>query len=206
MEHIETEYKWAVNKRSDFKKLKNILAAQGWDCAFSVPVLLDSYFDAPGGALSAEKSALRLRKTVLDGKTFYELTLKSSSEVINGLARRKEITVALNAQNRREALTKFRAEAAKLNKKAVSLGRLFSIANKRKTFLINAPEFKAELSFDDCLIKSGTHKKLLEAELEFKGGQISAFNAFAAYLGRESGLKAPIKSKVATARALLSHR
>ena len=76
MEHIETEYKWAVNKRSDFKKLKNILAAQGWDCAFYAPVLLDSYFDAPGGALSAEKSALRLRKTVLDGKTFYELTLK----------------------------------------------------------------------------------------------------------------------------------
>lgn len=204
MEHIETEYKWAVRKRSDFKKLKNILAERGWACAFSAPVLLDTYFDAPGGALSAEKSALRLRKTFLNGKTFYELTLKSASEVINGLACRKEITVPLNAPDRRKALTKFRKEAANLNQKAVYLRRLFSILNRRKTFLINAPEFKAELSFDDCLIKSGTHKNLLEAELEFKGGQISAFNAFAAYLGRESGLKAPIKSKVATARALLA--
>ena len=204
MEHIETEYKWAVNKRSDFKKLKNILAAQGWNCAFYAPFLLDTYFDAPGGALSAEKSALRLRKTVLNGKTFYELTLKSASEVINGLARRKEITVPLHAANRSEALTKFRAEAYKLNKNAVGLKRLFSILNKRKVFLITAPEFKSELSFDDCLIKSGTNKKLLEAELEFKGGSAEDFNAFAAYLGRESGLKAPIKSKVATARALLA--
>lgn len=204
MEHIETEYKWAVNKKNDFKKLKNILDLSGRSYVFSAPVLLDTYFDAPGGVLSAEKSALRLRRTLLNAQTRYELTLKSASEVINGLARRKEITVPLNAANRSEALTKFRAEAYKLNKNAVGLKRLFSILNKRKVFLITAPEFKAELSFDDCLIKSGTNKKLLEAELEFKGGELSAFNDFAEHLGRESGLKAPIKSKVATARALLA--
>lgn len=200
----ETEYKWQIASQTDFEGIKEALASFDYSCALSAPNLLDTYFDTPDSALSAEKSALRLRRIKLAGQTRYELTFKSASSIVDGLAQRREITMPLNCANRKEALKKFRAEASALNPKAVNLKPIFSIENKRRVWYIRAKDFEAELSFDDCLIKARRCQRMLEAEFEFKNGKMSSFKAFAARLAERAGLKAAVKSKVATARGLLA--
>lgn len=206
MSDKETEYKWQISSKAAFDDIIKALASFDCSCALSAPNLLDTYFDTPDSALSAEKAALRLRRINLGGQTRYELTLKSASSIIDGLAQRREITIPLNCANRKEALKSFRAEAAGLNPKAVNLKPMFSIENHRKVFLIKRKDFEGELSFDDCLIKARRRKKMLEAEFEFKKGEMSSFKTFAAQLAKLAGLKAAAQSKVAAARALLSER
>lgn len=200
----ETEFKWQIADRTDFDKIKKALLLFDCACGFSAPNLLDTYFDTPDCALSAEKAALRLRRIRLAGQTRYELTFKSATSIVDGLAQRREITVPLNSANREEAIKLFRAKAAELNPKALNLKAIFSIENKRKICHIKAKDFEGELSFDDCLIKARRRKKMLEAEFEFKKGEMSSFKKFAALLAERAGLKAAVKSKVATARALLA--
>lgn len=206
MKNIETEYKWAISCEADFAKLKAGLNAKKAAVKSVKVQISDTYFDSPDGALSAKKAALRLRRTATKTAKTYELTLKSSSQIINGLAERTEITIPLKAAQRKAALAQFRAQAHKLYKAAKNLKRIFSIYDNREIFFIDFNGFTAELSFDNCLIKSGTHAKLLEAEMEFKKGDKNAFKAFAAYLSKTSSLKPPVKSKVATGRALLKNK
>ena len=206
MKNIETEYKWGISRPADFNKLKAALAAKNAAVKSIKAQISDTYFDSPDAALSAKKAALRLRRTVTNRGKTYELTLKSSSQIVNGLAERTEITIPLKAAQRKAALAQFRAQAQKLDKAAQNLKRIFSIHDNREIFFIAAEGFTAEISFDKCLIKSGTHAKLLEAEMEFKEGSRAAFTAFAQYLTNKSGLKPPVKSKVATARALLKNK
>ena len=120
------------------------------------------------------------------------------------IAKRKEITIPLKAKTRSAVLAEFKKELLKLRPELKTIKRLFSIANKRKAFLIKNNDFEGELSFDNCLIKSSETAALLEAELEFKSGDMEAFKAFALNLGQRADLKPPVKSKVATARALLN--
>ena len=206
MKNIETEYKWAISCKADFAKLKAALNAKKAAVKSIKAQISDTYFDSPDGALSTKKAALRLRRTATKTAKTYELTLKSSSQIINGLAQREEITIPLKAAARPAALAQFRAQVQKLDKAAKNLKRIFSIHDNREIFFIDFDGFTAELSFDKCLIKSGAHAKLLEAEMEFKRGDKTAFKAFAQYLTNKSGLKPPVKSKVATARALLKNK
>ena len=206
MKNIETEYKWAISCKADFTKLKAALNAKKAAVKSIRVQISDTYFDSPVGALSAKKAALRLRRTATKTAKTYELTLKSSSQIVNGLAQREETTIPLKAAARPAALAQFKVQAHKLDKDAKNLKRIFSIYDNREIFFISADGFTAELSFDKCLIKSGKHAKLLEAEMEFKEGSRAAFTAFAQYLTNKSGLKPPVKSKVATARALLKNK
>lgn len=204
MENIETEYKWAIPNKTVFAKLETLLKQTGTVAGISKISLLDTYFDDKKASLSAEKSALRLRHSTISGKSAYELTLKTSCSMQGGLAKRKEITIPLKAKTRSAVLAEFKKELLKLRPELKTIKRLFSIANKRKAFLIKNNDFEGELSFDNCLIKSSETAALLEAELEFKSGDMEAFNAFALSLGQSADLKPPVKSKVATARALLN--
>ena len=206
MENRETEYKWRINDKTEFKKIKKVLDEYFPGYIFSAPLLSDTYFDTSSFTLSEEKSALRLRRISLAGRSRYELTFKSASAIKGGLARRREITIPLNCRTRAAALKAFHAKAAEVNPKAVGLKPVFSIHNRRKVFYIKHKTFEAELSFDNCLIKAGRHMRMLEAELEHKGGKIAAFKRFAAILARGTGLKPSVKSKVATARALLAEK
>ncbi len=203
MQNIETEYKWAIADKTVFTKIEQLLKQTG-AIADSLKIsLLDTYFDDDKGSLSAEKSALRLRHTSLLGKSTYELTLKTACSMQNGLAKRKEITIPLKTKTRQKALAEFKKELSKLRPEIKTTKRLFSIANKRKALIIKTTNFEGELSFDNCLIKSTQKTDLLEAEFEFKSGEMDSFNSFALKLGQDAGLKPPVKSKVATARALL---
>ena len=206
MKNIETEYKWGISRLTDFVKLKSALMAKTAAVKSIKAQISDTYFDTQNNALSAKKTALRLRRTITKREKTYELTLKSSTQIINGLAQRAETTIPLKSATRTAALAEFKTQALKLDKSAQNLKRIFSIHDNRQIFLIDFNGFKAELSFDNCLIKSGTHAKLLEAEMEFKEGNKTAFTAFADYLSKASGLKPPVKSKVATARSLLKNK
>ncbi|MDR1684612.1 MAG: CYTH domain-containing protein [Elusimicrobiota bacterium] len=197
---MELEYKWRITAPRDFKKFDGVLRGLGFKKNAARLLITDTYFDDRAGALRAQKIALRLRRV----NCGYQITLKNASEIKNGLARRRENTLALNAQTSAGARACLRGLFSGLWPHLGAPQKLFTIKNKRKIILLENKILKAELALDNCDIITPRKKiKFYEAELELISGRRAAFDALAKELGVKTGLAPAVKSKVATAAEYL---
>lgn len=191
----EVEFKWEAYDRNDFA---TFLHAAQKKFALTGPHehrLEDYYFDSDDWFFSRTKTSCRIRR---DGPHF-TLTLKESSNIIDGMAVRKEKNTRLPAA----AFDAAQKEAEKiLNKKLVYR---FSLTNDRLVYNITG-KFDAELCLDSFTINLAQGKfALKEIELEFNGGSRPDYQKATQYLTSASRLKSARVSKVKMALAALAH-
>jgi inorganic triphosphatase YgiF len=194
--NIETEYKWQARDAGGFAKMKKALEDKDFKKRASKVFIVDSYFDDDKGALRADRIALRLRYA--GGR--YEVTVKGAAQIKDGLAKRSEQTLQIDAKSSAEAMECLRAAFRKLRPGLKGPGRLFVIKNKREILTLESKTLLAEMAFDDCnIITPSKNTKFYEIEMEFKKGKTREFAALAAYLTETTKLTYAVKSKVATA-------
>ena len=135
----------------------------------------------------------------------FEATAKSQTKMVDGKAVRKEETLPLPAAaNITQALKMLQGKGAWLGFPVEKLEIVFTITNHRRIYNLTDMNAVYELAFDDCILSAcGRRKELKEIELELKAGDEKIFSSFAGVLKQKSGLNAPEKSKVESARALL---
>lgn len=158
----------------------------------------DYYFDTPDRLIAKRGAAWRLR--YCSGR--YEVTVKSATAIVNGLASRTEVTKPLKAGSLKKAL----ALAAAGNPFGfANVGVLFRISNRRVNYKLNHEGCLAEISFDNVTIfAAGKAVRMKEIELELLSGSKAAFAKLAAVLAKAGKLEPCKQSKVATARAALA--
>ncbi|MBR3899077.1 MAG: CYTH domain-containing protein [Elusimicrobiaceae bacterium] len=202
MSHIEKEFKWAVQNIADFETFLTALRRVVKEPLAEQQLLItDSYLDNPSAALSAQKVALRIRQV---GDCF-EATMKTRSQLQQGLARRKELSLPLSsAVDLPTALEQLQSiktwEGIGLENLAVK----FQIKNCRRAYAFTYEDALCEAALDEYQILAGGKTLLCrEIELELKSGAEQTLQTLIDILTQRSGL-APAKiSKVATAEKLL---
>lgn len=201
MKNLEIEFKWSAAAPRSFFKMHRAMAQIGLSAASQTLCLRDVYLDTPIGELGAQKIAFRLRST----NGAWEATFKTKTEVINGKAVRREETLPLpTARSFKQALQLLHDKKRWKNIALEHLTALFEIRNTRLLHVIKRAGFATEISFDNCKIVVGKQRlPFKEIEMEFKGGNIKAFEKTVALLGEKSGLEFSKCSKVKTALALL---
>ena len=200
---IECEFKWKARTQEDFSRMLQVVR-EHFPGLVNGPLAVlneDFYLDTPQGVWSAHNTALRLR--CANGR--FEATAKSQTKMVDGKAVRKEETLPLPAAaNITQALKMLQGKGAWLGFPVEKLEIVFTITNHRRIYNLTDANAVYELAFDDCILSvSGRQIELKEIELELKTGDEKIFSSFAGVLKQKSGLNAPEKSKVESARALL---
>ena len=204
MPNIETEFKWDSNSPRAFARVLSAVR-QVPSVRLSAPRVLhicDTYLDTPEHFFEQNKIAFRVRNT--DG--VWEATYKTRTEVKNGRAVRREVSLPLTGiKNLAQALS-FLADKKKWDKLPLTgLKMLFALRNKRTSYDILFNGVEAELSLDNFMIcVCGRRVLMKEAELELKKGQPDTLDELARQITQASGLAYARVSKVKTATALLA--
>ena len=204
MPNIETEFKWESNSPRAFARVLSAVR-QVPSVRLSAPRVLhicDTYLDTPEHFFEQNKIAFRVRNT--DG--VWEATYKTRTEVKNGRAVRREVSLPLTGiKNLAQALS-FLADKKKWDKLPLTgLKMLFALRNKRTSYDILFNGVEAELSLDNFMIcVCGRRVLMKEAELELKKGQPDTLDELARQITQASGLAYARVSKVKTATALLA--
>lgn len=203
MNNIEQEYKWQALGRGDLQNVKNTVLKFDLKHNTQKLLILDSYYDDDQKTLNKSKTALRLRTY---GSNF-EVTIKSATKIVNGLAKREEDTLPLNAKSFTSAMSQFRGIFHKLLPDSGKPCKLFTIKNRREIIELYNENLKAELCLDNCdIILPAKTIKFYEIELELKKGLPSAFEQLAKEIQQTCGLKPAQISKVATAMANMEQK
>lgn len=202
MNHVEKEFKWAVQNIADFETFLTALRRVVKEpLAEQQLLIIDSYLDNPAAALAAQKVALRIRQV---GESF-EATMKTRTQIQGGMACRKELTMALSsATDFPSALQELQSiktwEGIGLENLAVK----FQIKNCRRAYAFTYEDALCEAALDEYLILAGGKEKLCrEIELELKSGAEQSLQKLITTLTQQSGLAPAKVSKVATAEKLL---
>jgi len=190
----EYEFKWAAGNPSDFKIFLDALRGEARLGRPARRIIKDIYFDSASKYYSKNKISCRLRR---ENKKFI-LTLKGASEIVGGLASRREKNFRLKSVNAAEAkkeMLKFLPDK--------NIKKIFTILNKRTCYKIKK-SFEAEICFDNFVINAGGKKRrMFEIEMELKKGQKNIFKKFARRVSKKINLKFAKISKVKTALLML---
>lgn len=147
------------------------------------------------------KIALRIRR---EGNKF-EATLKTRSDVRDGLARRKELTRPLpGVRSASGALKALENGPAWEGLPLAGLSVRFVLRNRRRICRVHFGRAECEAAFDSYVICAGKKKiHRREIELELKKGPESDFLGLVQELTLRSGLEAAKMSKVKSAEMML---
>ncbi len=196
MTNLEQEYKWQAAGRADLQNVKRAVMRLDIKHNLEQLLILDSYYDDEQQTLNKTKTALRLRTY---GSNF-EVTVKSATKIVNGLAKREEDTLPLRAKSFTAAMGQFKAIFHKLLPQSGKPCKLFTIKNRREVIELANQYLKAELCLDNCdIILPSKTIKFYEVELELKKGSAQAFAELAKEIEQTCALKPAKISKVATA-------
>ena len=202
MKHIEQEYKWDATKRGAFACFLKAANTTGTLTPAHSLRITDYYLDTPSGSLSGRKIALRVRR--VKGK--FEATLKTKTKLINGLARRKELTLALpQVRSLAGALRVLAARGSWAGCTLQDLQARFVIANCRTVCMLRAPACQCEVALDHYKTHArGKYFWRKEIELELKKGTEKAFLKVVQKINQNCNLPAAKISKVAGAEKWIS--
>ena len=203
MNHMEKEYKWDASPKDAFSRflraLKEICARPLHPVSLSIT---DRYLDNKAGDFSARKIALRIRRM----ENTFEATLKTRSDIRNGLARRKELTRPLpGARSFPGALKMLTNGPAWEGLSLSGLFVRFMLKNRRRICRVRFYGAECEAAFDSYVICAGGRMlRRKEIELELKKGDEADFLHLVRELTLRSGLEAAKISKVKSAEMMLS--
>lgn len=179
---------WALNRDADSAKMTEMDAR---------------YFDTADGALSAEKTALRLRRENED--CICCLKLRGGEVTENGLHAHAEYECKATCIAEGLAVLPERGAPIELcnRLRTMKLTETCRIAFSRYTVMLRQDGASAELAFDrGRMTVNGRSMPLCEIELEYKDGPGEAFLAMGQTLMQEFRLRPQPLSKLARARAL----
>ncbi len=201
MNEMEREFKWAAVSEKDFDRfLSSLQSTLGTLPTAEVMNISDSYLDNTQHLFSLQKVALRIRQ--MGGH--FEATMKSRTQLVGGMACRRELTLPLQASTRERALAEL---AARKEWEGYAFGNLcvrFEIQNKRVLYSFSFKNACCEVALDRyTILTSDKSLFCLEVEMELKGGSEQDFAELVQRLSEQSGLKPAKISKVATAEKLL---
>ena len=204
MKNIEQEYKWDGAKRGAFACFVKAAKAAGTLTRARALRITDYYLDSPDGAFSHRKIALRIRR--VKGK--FEATLKTKTKLVNGLARRKELTLALpQARSLARALAVLSDKGSWAGCVLQDLVVRFVIVNKRTVHVLRAPNCRCEVALDHYVTcAKGKRFWRKEIELELKKGSEKAFLKVVQKINQNCSLPAATISKMAGAERWLAQK
>lgn len=197
----EIEFKWDANIPRAFWKMHRALQQIG--AHVSSPKawqISDVYLDTLARDFEKQKIAFRVRHF----SQHWEATFKTRTEIVHGKAVRREETCALSdVKNLAQALEFLHCKKKWKGLALQNLCPLFTLKNRRKTYLIFYQKVKAELALDTCeILVCGRRVGFKEIELEYKSGVREDFEKLGAQLTQQSQLKRAQISKVKTALLL----
>lgn len=204
--HMEREFKWQAGERGDFRCFLSALKEAGALVSNKRALYLtDYYLDDQKQTFSAARMALRIRRN----KGHFEATLKTRSQLQQGLAVRQEMTRALPAvrsvKGTLNALLAVGAWNGVVGLTALQVR--FIIQNNRILYDVCYGRCRGELALDRYVTRVGTHRLLRrEIELELKVGNYKDFAQLAKKLSVLSGLKVAKISKVAGAEKWIKQK
>ena len=184
----DTVLMWALNRDADSAKMIEMDAR---------------YFDTADGALSAEKTALRLRRENEDSVCC--LKLRGGETAENGLHAHAEYECKATCIAEGLAALPERGAPIELctRLRTMKLVEICRISFSRYTVMLRQDGALAELALDrGRMTVNGRSMPLCEIELEYKDGPEEAFLAMGQMLMQEFRLRPQPLSKLARARAL----
>lgn len=189
---MEREFKWSAS-RADFDAVCARYAGM-----LSTPEFLRMdavYYDTPDRVLRAQRIGMRLRQE--NGKSVF--CVKTGGKVVNGLHTHAEYEYP--AGTLAEGLAQLPNELSMLRRD--DYAPICGTHIRRTAVVLSAPDFTAELTFDEGELEGGASRApLSEIECEQKSGDPAAFDAFGAALAAEFSLVPEPLSKLARALAL----
>ncbi|MBU2864906.1 CYTH domain-containing protein [Reinekea forsetii] len=160
----EIELKLSITSEA-VDKFKAIPILNGVEC--DVSTLENTYYDTPALTLTAQGSALRLRKL----PNGYVQTLKSRGQNVGGLHLREEWEFPVS--NAELELSQFPSDALPQGISQTDLVALFKTDFNRTRWLVNFSESTVEIVLDQGVIAVGEETDpISELELELKSGNI----------------------------------
>ena len=196
----EIEFKWNVRSPWQFKTFLKKASDLGIKIGRPVKIpIQDTYLETKDHFFSNSGIKCRIRRA--NGR--WELTMKSSSRLKRGLARRQEKNINLPGfDSKPEAIDYCERQLLSQVLRGRKLTVLFQIKNRRTSYQMDLPQnTRTEVSFDQTVISKKGHrsKKLMEIELEWIRGSLQEFEAFVRRISKTTDLKPSKCSKVATA-------
>ncbi|MBQ8143874.1 MAG: CYTH domain-containing protein [Butyricicoccus sp.] len=189
---MEREFKWSA-ARADFDAICAQYRAQ-----MSAPVRIQMdavYSYTPDRLLRAQRIGMRLRQE--NGTSVF--CVKTGGKVVNGLHTHAEYEYP--AETLEDGLAQLPDELSMLRRD--DYAPICGTHIRRTAILLTAPDFTAELTFDEGELEGGANRApLSEIECEQKSGDPAAFDTFGAALADAFSLKAEPLSKLARALAL----
>lgn len=197
---MEIEYKWELPDEESLAKLIDEIAT-GCTGEPRRIRMQATYYDTPGADVAKVHGGLRIRKENDDSVC----CLKLSAASADGCKSREEFEV--DATDIVEGLSKLPGTGApkELCDKLLIAGPQPTCHTDfdRTAYGFEPPTFSAEIAIDRG--KLGNHNgsaPIHEMELEYKGGSIEDFHAFANRIQNEYGLEVQHMSKLARAMSL----
>ena len=189
---MEREFKWSA-ARADFDAICAQYRAQ-----MSAPVRIQMdavYYDTPDRLLRTQRIGMRLRQE--NGNSVF--CVKTGGKVVNGLHTHAEYEYP--AETLQDGLAQLPDELSMLRRD--DYAPICGTHIHRTAVVLTAPDFTAELTFDEGTLEGGGNlAPLSEIECEQKSGDPAAFDAFGTMLAAEFSLQAEPLSKLARALAL----
>lgn len=198
MKNIEREYKWDAAESGAFERfVQAVQEVSGELPAAQLVRNTDYYLEDPSGIFANQQVALRIRRS----DAVWEATLKTRTILKNGLACRKEFTIALpSARNFRGAYWALSSLGHWKGYPVSSLQVRFVIKNKRTVYLLSYQGCVCEIALDNYLTVAEGHQwRRKEIEMELKKGSAKQFAKLTKLLSQKSGLLPAKISKVAGA-------
>lgn len=201
MNNVEIEGKFDANTPRAFWRAKQFLKKVNPHLQQQQLHIKDVYLDHPNRDLANQKIALRVRNT--DGK--WEATFKTRTEIKNGKAVRREVSLPLpNVKNLAQALAALNRKKYWQGMDVKGLCAQFTIVNKRSVLDLNYDGAKLEIALDNFIIRVQKQQiKRKEIEIEIKQGAPKKLDKFLRIFKRETQLQTAKISKVKTAEKFL---
>ena len=189
---MEREFKWSAS-RADFDA---VCARYAGMLGTPEIIQMDAvYYDTADRSLRADKIGMRLRQE--NGKSVF--CVKTGGRVVNGLHTHSEYEYP--ADTLAEGLAQLPDELSMLRRD--DYAPICGTHIRRTAVMLTAPDFTAELTFDEGELAGGANRApLSEIKCEQKSGDPAAFDAFGAALAGEFSLIPEPLSKLARALAL----
>lgn len=202
MANVEKEVKWDGSSKGAFVSFVRALAEVCGPLEKPKNLsITDRYLDDDSGSFSSQKIALRIRRTGAE----YEATLKTRTQLVNGVARREEYTLALpDARSFSGALKELAAHKHWHGLNVENLQVRFTLRNCRRTYAVRFAACLCEAALDRYVISARSKTlKQREIELELKSGPEEDFLKLTEELSSRCALARAQISKVASAEKLL---
>lgn len=196
---MEIEYKWDMPDETAIASLRG--EVRGFEPDERSIHMHAAYYDSADGLIARARGGLRIRRE--DGRSVCCLKLAAQSG--EGFKARREYEV--EASDIRSGLRTLPAVGAPedICRNLLESDIVMECETEfdRGAFAFSANGFSAELAIDrGAMRRAGKEGPIHEVELEFKGGSLEAFHAFARKIEREHGLERQPLSKLARALAL----